>query len=618
MPERWLPFWVVTIPLVGVMVTVSPLQAQLLDRLGGALGGPGLEQEQVVAVEGQFTAPTDDTPARLFITAKLAPGYHIYSITQAIATPGPKRTKIKLDPSKAYELLDGFRAHPAPERKREEIWGNPNLIIETHHDSVTWYAPIKLNPEVVDPSSLRITGQVYAQACSTGCLMPQDYPFTAVFGKGMEIPVDAGDTAYDTLVHLLLALVAGVSINALPCVLPVIPIILMRLFEQSKQSSGQRLAKGTALCLGIILFFAVFALVSAVINVATGAALNLNDLYRYPGAVVTLFLALILFGLMMLDVVPLLLPSSIAGRQSTGTGLGASLGTGLFVAILSIPCSGPMLGAALGWAQTQERIVGSAAIILMGVGMALPYAIIVAFPVLLSWLPKPGVWMEIFKKSCGFLLFLIAVKLSLAALPKDRLVNVLMYGVIFSFCLWMWGKWVNILTPPARKWSIRGIAVAIAVGSGLWLLPSDALPEGATVDWQHYESARINAARSEGQAVLLKFTADWCSDCRVVERRVYHDAEVVRQLRNKGVLAIKADTTSIDFPATKDFRNVYAEAGAIPVTILLVPDQPPVKLRGIFEKGELLAHLEKLPDVQQPAAASDALEAASEEAAKPR
>ncbi len=80
--------------------------------------------------------------------------------------------------------------------------------------------------------------------------------------------------------------------------------------------------------------------------------------------------------------------------------------------------------------------------------------------------------MEIFKKSTAFLLFFIAVKLTLAALPKERLLHVLMYGIVFSFCVWMWGKWVDFSTPASKKWTIRAVAVIIAVIAGLWLLPA--------------------------------------------------------------------------------------------------------------------------------------------------
>jgi thiol:disulfide interchange protein DsbD len=220
--------------------------------------------------------------------------------------------------------------------------------------------------------------------------------------------------------------------------------------------------------------------------------------------------------------------------------------------------------------------------------------------------------MDIFKKSCGFILLLLAVKLSLAALPKERLINVLLYGVLFSFCVWMWGKWVDFSTPAPRKWTIRAIALAVAVACGFWLLPPVSAPGGPALTWQDYDSAQVQAVRSGDPAILLKFTADWCSDCKIVEQQVYRDPEVVRQLRQKGVLTIKADTTSQDSPATEDFTKVFGEAGAIPVTILLLPDQAPVKLRGIFGKDELLRHLERLPDVEQQVTESNAPEAARE------
>jgi len=228
---------------------------------------------------------------------------------------------------------------------------------------------------------------------------------------------------YSTGVYYLLAIVAGLSINIMPCVLPVIPLILMRLIEQSKQSDGKRIVSGLAFCVGVVSFFAAFAVVSAVINLTTGSVLDLNSLFRYPAAVIVLFLAIVFFGLAMLDVVTLSLPSAITGRQGSGSGVAGSVGMGFFAGILSTPCSGALLGFVLVWAQTQPLLVSSTAIVLMGAGMALPYAIIVLAPSLLQRIPKPGHWMEIFKKSTGFLLFFIAAKLTLAALPKERLLS---------------------------------------------------------------------------------------------------------------------------------------------------------------------------------------------------
>ena len=402
--------------------------------------------------------------------------------------------------------------------------------------------------------------------------------------------------SYSRGVYYLLAIVAGLSINIMPCVLPVLPLILLRLVDQSRQASGRRIASGLAFCGGILLFFAAFALISAVITLTTGAVLDLNSLFRYPTAVIVLFLAIVFFGLAMLDVVTLSLPSSVAGRQSTGGGLAGSIGMGFFAGVLSTPCSGALLGFVLVWAQTQPLVVSSTAITLMGVGMALPYAVIILIPSLLNRIPKPGHWMEIFKKSAGFLLFLIAVKLTLAALPKDRLLSVLMYGVIFSFCVWMWGKWVDFSTPAARRVLIRLIAVALAVGAGVRLLPGHTPP---TLDWKPYDAEAVQRAVSQQRPVLLKFTADWCTNCKVLERTVYEDLAVVGLVQAKGVLAVKADTTLIDYPATKALKEIYGEAGNVPVTIILLPDGTREKLRGIFEKQELIRVLSELPEDNQ-------------------
>ncbi len=401
---------------------------------------------------------------------------------------------------------------------------------------------------------------------------------------------------YGTGVYFVLAILAGISINLMPCVLPVIPLIMMRLIDQSKRPGGHRIASGLAFCAGVILFFAAFALVSAIINLTTGAVLDLNSLFRYPTAVIVLFLAIVFFALAMLDVIVLSLPSSVAGKQGGGSGLLGTAGMGFFAGVLSTPCSGALLGFVLVWAQTQPLLVSSVAIVLMGVGMALPYAVIVSIPSLLDRIPKPGTWMEIFKKSTGFLLFLIAAKLTLAALPKDRLMNVLMYGIVFSFCVWMWGKWVGFATPPAKRRLVRGIALLIAIGAGLWLLPAVATPEGATIQWQDYNADLIDSAVSQKRPVVIKFTADWCTNCKVVERKVYRDPKVAALIEQKNALAIKADTTLIDYPATVDLKGEYGEAGNVPVTIILLPDGMRRKLRGIFGKDALIDILTTLPE----------------------
>ncbi|MFC1764834.1 protein-disulfide reductase DsbD family protein [Planctomycetota bacterium] len=488
-----------------------------------------------------------------------------------------------------------------------------NKNIEVYVGDFIVFLPIKQMPS----QATDVTVTISAQTCtSDACLMPFDkeitlaidrktdtWPTLAIQEKQPPPPPSteadaAAGTPQSTWLLFLLAIAAGMSINIMPCVLPVIPLIIMKLLEQSKQAGKQRIAAGMAFCIGIVAFFAVFAAITAIVQVVTGQGINPNDMYRYPNAAITLFLFIVFFGLVMLDVVPIVLPTALTGKDTSASSLAGSLGMGFFAGVLSIPCSGALLGFVLVWAQTQPLSISSLAFILIGVGMALPYAILISIPSLMSRLPKPGTWMVYFKKTCGFLLFFIAGKLTLAAIPdKDRLINVTLYGIVFAFCVWMWGMWVDFSTPPSKKRLIRGIALLLAVGAGFWLLPDTSPPAESTLAWKHYDADLVQQALADERPVLLKFTADWCTNCKVVERKVYRDPDMVATIEQRNVLPIKADTTTKDMAATIDLVSVYGEAGNVPVTILLLPGQAPHKLRGIDIGEDLLALLEPLPIV---------------------
>jgi thiol:disulfide interchange protein len=525
---------------------------------------------------------------------------HYYARAETAPTPG---LQLKVDAQSA-----GIQFGPAVFPAWRTIRDPAGRKVEVYEGDFTVFLPlIESSPADASgeaPVAVRVTGV----ACTSKLCLP---PFEKTLTTAIDLAgrdswqamtmAEASRQAilsYGTGVYFLLALAAGISINAMPCVLPVLPLVLLRLFEQSRQSRRRRLTSGLAFCGGVILFFAAFALLSAILNITTGAVLDLNSLFRYPAAVIVLFLAIVFFGLVMLDIVTLSLPSALAGRQSTGSGLVGSAGMGFFAGVLSTPCSGALLGFVLVWAQTQPLPVSSTAIVLMGVGMALPYGVIVLVPSLLNRLPRPGRWMEVFKKSTGFLLFFIAVKLTLAALPKEQLLNVLTYGIVFSFCVWIWGKWTDLSTPALKRWTLRAGAAAVALGAGLWLLPSPKSSAQAAINWRAYDAPLVQQAVAEGRPVLLEFTADWCANCKIVNTRIYRDPEVDGLIREKDVVPVKADTTLIDYPATRDFKELYGEAGNVPVSILLRPDGVQEKLRGIFDKEQLVRILKKLPEAR--------------------
>jgi thiol:disulfide interchange protein DsbD len=222
--------------------------------------------------------------------------------------------------------------------------------------------------------------------------------------------------------------------------------------------------------------------------------------------------------------------------------------------------------------------------------MALPYAILTSMPGLLKRLPKSGRWMELFKQAIGFILLVIAVKL-IGALPEVRRMGVLYFAVVLGFCVWMWGGLVNYNTKLLRKWLIRITAVALAVTAGWVFLPE---PAGELISWQEYDAGLIETALKAEKPVLIKFTADWCLSCQVVEKIVYSRKDIAKLIEEKGILAIKADTTVKDYPATQALKNIYNEPG-VPVSMLFLPGKAePIRWRNLSFGDELKAILEKL------------------------
>jgi thiol:disulfide interchange protein len=396
--------------------------------------------------------------------------------------------------------------------------------------------------------------------------------------------------SYSVWFALGLAFLAGVILNIMPCVLPVIPLKVLSIFEQAKESKARCIALGFSFCLGIMLFFAGLAVLNIVLRLGYGTVFQWGDHFRNPLFVIAMSLLMVVLALFMFDVFSVTVPSSIAGKAGPRKGLAGSVAMGFLAAVLSTPCSFAILTAAFAWAQTQQLPLATLAILLIGIGMAAPYAILTSMPSLLKYLPRPGRWTELFKQTMGFLLLIVAAWL-LAALSPARRTPVLYFAVILAFCLWMWGGWVSFSTPAVRKWTVRIIALVIALLAGAWLLPE---PAPARIDWKEYDTASINKAISEQKPVLIDFMADWCLTCKVVEKTVYSRKNIAELIEQKGVLAIKGDTTLEDSPATLDLKNVYHEPG-VPVSILFLPGrEEPVRFHGLVIGDKLKQALESL------------------------
>ena len=173
----------------------SPAQIRISDSIGGPNRSPlaGLEGDanldDPVRVAAQFTPATADRPAVLILTAQIAPGYHVYSLTQPPG--GPTKTKIDVTPSPQFRLLGPFSAFPEPKSHIDQVaW--PGLELQEHDKEVTWYAPIELTAST-DAGRLEIHGTIRMLACKESCI-PANATFVARQGDGVPIgplPQDA-------------------------------------------------------------------------------------------------------------------------------------------------------------------------------------------------------------------------------------------------------------------------------------------------------------------------------------------------------------------------------------------------------------------------------------------
>ena len=411
-----------------------------------------------------------------------------------------------------------------------------------------------------------------------------------------ETKTDAGTAAeavpapaYSTGFALALAFIAGLALNIMPCVWPVLPLIIMRIVDQAKSDRRRSVMMGLAFCIGILLFFACLAGANIILQSFYDRTLSWGDHLRNPVIVMALALLMIVMALFMFGVFTIIVPSSIASKSGTGKGYAGSIGMGFLAAILSTPCSFGILTVAFVWAQGQPLFLGTLAIMVIGFGMAVPYAILSSLPGWLKRLPRGGRWMELFKQTLGFLLLIIAVKM-IKAVPEANKINLLYFAVILSFCVWIWNTWVTYGSKVSSKFLVRGGAVLLVVLASWFFFK----PE--LIKWQDYDPASIESAKSEQTPVLIKFTADWCTNCEVVDKFVYQRKDIAKLIDKKGVLAIKGDTTKTGQPATLDLKNVYKEPG-VPVTMLFLPGETePVRLRELFFANELRSLLEALPD----------------------
>lgn len=386
-------------------------------------------------------------------------------------------------------------------------------------------------------------------------------------------------------VYALFAVLGGLLLNVMPCVLPVIALKIFGLVNMAGDEPRRVRRLGWAFSAGILASFLVLALLVILLKLA-GQQVGWGFQFQEPVFVIIMSAVVFAFGLSLFGVFEIRLPgaavsgvSAVLSRQDGhGKGYLASFSEGVFATILATPCTAPFLGSALGFAFAQPAggillIFGLAAF-----GMAMPYLLLTARPAWLKYMPRPGEWMETAKQFMGFLMMATLLWL-LYILGKQLGMEAVIWSGAFllsvALAAWLVGRFATLSAPRRTVFSVWAIAVLVAV-CGYWYFIETTLDVRAAIAgtpgtpdvqaeengivWEQFSVASLEGHLRAGHPVFLDFTAEWCLTCKVNERTVLRDAAVVERFRTAGIVAMKADWTNRN-PAITTLLSRFGRSG---------------------------------------------------------
>ena len=372
---------------------------------------------------------------------------------------------------------------------------------------------------------------------------------------------------------LLFAFLGGVILNLMPCVFPVLAMKAASLAGHGHDRAAAR-AQGLAFLAGVMATFLGLAALLLAVR-AGGAAVGWGFQLQSPPMVAGLALLMLTVGLNLSGLFEI--GASLQGFGSGAAARGGTLGaflTGALAVVVAAPCTAPFMAPALGWAMTQPAALSLAVFAGLGLGFAAPFTLAALAPGVLSRLPRPGPWMDTFRKVLAFPMYgaaaWLAWVLAVQAGP-DLLARLLAAGVALAFACWLAGlaQRRSLLGQPARLLGVVALGVAVlSVAAAVWPTPAQAVAEGSTgagtdasgLAYEPYTPERLAALRAEGRAVFVNYTAAWCVTCQVNERVALSTRTAAEAFAGTGTVYLKADWTRRDAVIAEDLAR-FGRAG---------------------------------------------------------
>lgn len=413
-----------------------------------------------------------------------------------------------------------------------EVFDAPDVIVEG--------APhFYFGPPKAELSVDRKTARLYVpveRLGKGGELTDSDLMLTIFDGdRGMEsinrpvaILAAASLSSWIALLPILgVALLGGLILNIMPCVLPVLLLKLTGVLDVTGREQSRLRGAFLSTAAGIVTSFLVLASGLAALKLA-GASIGWGIQFQQPAflalmAIVCLMFAANVWGLFQVPMPAFVGRVAVASDARLGNEHAKSFFTGVLATALATPCSAPFVGTAVGFALSRGTTEIFLIFVTLGLGLALPYIAIAAAPQLVGFLPRPGRWMRWLKRLMGL--------------------------TLVGTAIWLM--------------SIIGVQTGVLNAATLTRAEST---------WIAFDEAAVPGYVADNKVVFVDVTADWCITCRANKKLVLDQEPVAGRLKGGGVVAMKADWTNPD-PAIADFLGRHGRYG-IPFNIVYGPGAP--------------------------------------------
>lgn len=414
---------------------------------------------------------------------------------------------------------------------------------------------------------------------------------------GAPAPSGSPATTFALLTALLGALVGGMILNLMPCVFPVLAVKVVGFTRHADDRRAHRIA-GLAYSAGVVASFLALGGLMLSLRLA-GEQLGWGFQLQSPAVVAALAALFTVIGLNLAGVFEFgaLLPSSVATLEARHPVANSFLSGVLAVAIAS-PCTAPFMGASLGLAismpATQALLVFGA----LGLGMALPYLAASWHPAVASLLPRPGAWMDAFRRLMAFPMFATVAWLAWVLGQQSGIDGTgALLALLVALSLAVWA-----LSLRGRPRVVTGaIAVAVLLAM-LWALgpyvtrlqPTTQAPGQAVAGerWQAWSATRERELLSQGKPVFVDYTAAWCVTCQYNKKTTLSDTAVLADFDARGVVLLRADWTRRD-PDITAALTALGRSG-VPVYVLHAPGRAPQVLSELLSPADVRALLATL------------------------